>query len=372
MILMFSGFEAGNREELGPVGTGFTIQTTTKRTGAYALKLNPVTTGLGYVQINSPGADGSLTGGFGTDCRVQFYLYVAALPTANSEPLCGFSTASVFTLYCGLRSDGKLELFGPTYATSLGVSTTVLSVDTWYLIDLKKTYTGADWDYELRIFDAATGTGGSEVSGNTDTLSGTSVGNIGLGKCENKNGKGYEIYIDDLAISSGAYIAHPFQVEAQLPSADGTYTSWSGDYTAIDEVPFGTDYQSSSTLNAKDSAVCGGFSNTDTILSVKANHAAVRGISSALLQCFIRSNTTEVATTAVTLGGTIACYAQLFQTNPDTLGAWALAALNALELGVICAAARASRWHNAQIHALFGYIPPVTGGRVMIAYNFGG
>jgi len=374
MILMLTGFEGVNVEEIGPAGTGATIQNTIKRTGDYALKVNPVTSGLSYRQVNSPSSDGTILGGFGQDCRVQFYLYVSAFPASDSEPILGFSTGSVFDMFLGLRDDGRLELFKAPYTALEGATGdyTVLSTDTWYLVNVRKTYIGDSWDYELAVYEASSGDGYVEVLGNTTEFTGIETGNLGVGKCENKNSQGYEIYIDDLVVTSGTFLAHPFQIECKVPTADGSYTAWTFDYTRLDEVPWSTDARESSTLDAKASVVCGGFTNTASILAVKVNNGAQRGLSGAYLKTFMLSGAAELSTLSAALTASIQCYSKISATDPNTLGAWNLASVNALEVGVTNGAARRAYWHNAQIHVLFGTLSIPSSSRPMIAYNFGG
>ena len=158
-IIGLCGFETGDTvQAIGVAGT-HDVQGTVKRTGAYALRCNPTTTGVGYVGLGGynpkPAAYNAATAYY------PFLFRYATKPASNSEPLfTAASTTGANKFHIRINSAGNLSAHN-RFGTLMATGSTVLAVDTWYRIDAK-VGTGASAAWEVRI------DGVSEISGTGD------------------------------------------------------------------------------------------------------------------------------------------------------------------------------------------------------------
>lgn len=329
------GFETGDASAARSTGGTFSIQGTTVRTGAYALRVNPTTTATGVFRIGKHAATGA-----GTDINVattyvRFYFRIATAPASLSEEIFSLTSTSGGSMKCAVRldSDRKLSFYNQANVL-VSTGATVLATDTWYRIDVKAgNGTTAAW--EVRI------DGVSEISGTADLVAANSS-NCRIGKQTNRNGQTIDVYYDDFAVADDDY-PPAGAIEGMIPNADGNYTAWTAsagsDYQCVDDVPHNsdTDYISSSTAAqvttaALESAASAGISGT--VNAVKALVIVRAGSGSGGVQQRTRSGSTDLDTTTMTTSTTYEICAQVHNTDPATSAAWLLAALDSVEVGV--------------------------------------
>lgn len=400
-VLWFTGFEGGTTtdEPFGgaPVGSVVSVGTSYARSGDFGCRLNAAVgaTGSAFFRACS-NTDGSIASGFAADTRINFWIKVITLPTdakATVEEMFLNSNrgGSYESLTLTIDSDGKIGVYicdtdaSPPSNTLLGRSSTAINDGVWHAVQLKDDYTGGSptHDYELIIDDV------SEVSGSTSSIATNNVANIYIGKYVDKfDDKGYDLYIDDVAIASDAYVTYPYSIERVVPDSAGTYENWSrtgggsNNWEALDDltggviVPDGdTTYLSSSVSDERESVLCESCTSVSLgkqIAAVKTSYVVKRGGAGDQTKFFIRDSggTNRDTSSAITVTSAYKAYATLWETNPATGAAWNAAEINLTELGMlnINPEVWATRWSTGQLHILYGGLA----GTPMIAYNFGG
>lgn len=335
-VLNLCGFESGNANEASSTGGTFSIQSTTKRSGGYALQVNPTTTGTGFYAFSGFLAGGAQAGNFNVAIMYyRFYFNYATKPAANNEIIArALDTGGATKVTVRIDSSGNLSVWDRS-PTALGTGSTVLSAGTFYRIELKVGTETADVNndgvWELKI----NGTSEISGSGNTSTVNNAT---IQLGKAANANSNTIDFFYDDFVADDAAYPGAG-QIFRMDPDGGGAYTAWTGTYADIDEVPHDTDttYITSSTTGEAETASLESGATAGLVgtpLSVKAM-AIVRDEGGAsAIQVRLRSNTTDTDTTNADPGATYVTRGRIFNTDPATSAAWVASALDALEVGV--------------------------------------
>lgn len=248
----FFGLETGDLSEITSVTGTVTAQSTTVRTGAYALRCQATLTATAFASITCA-----------VNVKVlRFYFRCASLPAAAERIM---DTAPCRIL---LNATGVLDLQN-TAPTSLGTSSAgAIVAGQWHRIDFKLTDTGDGARTATAAVDGVQfGTGSTSIATSTA---------LRLGKNLDVNGSTIDYFYDDAAVSAtiADYPLGAGQIVARQPSTGGTptYNTWtksSGtDAGALwDDTPFGTTdaCNSTSTVNAMaQTATLSTFGSTQT------------------------------------------------------------------------------------------------------------
>ena len=208
-------------------GGGLSIQTGTVRTGTYALKVAPTAGGTDIFQVQNSNSHSQY---------IRFYFNKSANVTGvdNSVCLLADSNNAVIFAYIFTNTNGTLGLaYGDTSGgfTQIGSNSSVLALNTWYLVELHVDDTGGlgSTVCEARLNGVvfATGTESILTTGNGGVPNGfTLIGDQVLGN--NATGTWF---IDDLAIndSSGTnQNGYPGigAITRITPNAAGDANSW--------------------------------------------------------------------------------------------------------------------------------------------------
>lgn len=328
-----------------------TVITSAKRSGSYSLRTAPSasTQGVGYTFATADTAD---------DFYARAYVYFTTRPNANSPILVFRDNAG--TNQASIRYDNTgntLELWNEEDTAQIGSdSTLTISVNTWYMIELKidattigSTVLGA----RLNGVEFATNTvnhanGVRELQFGVITTSATA-----------------DIYWDDIAINQGIGATQntypgPGAVVHMQPNATGDNTAWNVsiscaavDYTCLDEVPPNdvTDAVGSSTANQQEennleTSASAGIGTNDTItlaavgvrfnLSAAGTQGAIRvTLRDNTLEPLIESHSIPInSTTWTTNGVASANYPLTAYTRPSRTDAWTLSALDSTQIGL--------------------------------------
>lgn len=256
--------------------------------------------------------------------------YIATGYTSGVAPHTYYNNAGTAVVRLHAVSAGNLTLQwwdGATW-TSLG-SGTAMTADTLYQIDVHIEVAGGstiiEWYRDKVLIDSATGAY-SSIS-DIDYWVWTAIGTTG-----SHRGTYSQIVVSDVSSLN-------FKYKLNVPTGNGANTSWTGDYTAVDEIPYNvSDYIYSGTANQVETFTAA--ARTFTGYSVKAvviDYFALKGSSgpSQIQSAFRIGSTDYFGSTRGLLHG-FTGLEDIYETDPSTGLTWAPAdaASAALEFGV--------------------------------------
>lgn len=325
------GWEGGDTSEVLANGGTFSVQSTTKRTGTFALRCNPASNTAGFNTFGRISVTG-LHGGM-SDVTEQFYTFYfrfGSIPsgTVRFAKVGVAGGAELVRLNCD--SSGNITITGTT--TSSVIAT--ISAGTWYLMELRAT---------ISATCGAKINGGSErtVTGNANASN-----HLCLGREITTEAVAFDCYYDDMSINNTAP-SGAGEVRQILPTGVGNYTGWvtgtGTTFAECDEVPHNsdTDYiavPSTEGNTAKTFAMqdCITVGIVGTIRCVK-NTAVLRTestTSSSSIGVRIRSGSTDNNSSASEVLTTYQRISKMHDNNPDGSVPWTRSALDAVECGV--------------------------------------
>lgn len=340
--IYFTGFEAGNIEEIDGSSGTVSVQSSIKRTGAYALRVNPTLSGTGFGIIASLTGAGASTSANAATAYVRFGFYYATLPALFTEEI--FRARNGATLKASIRIDsaGKLNFYDSTN-TLIATGATVLSASTWYRIEVKITTSASTTDWEVKI------NGTSELLGSNFSavnLLATNNTRWNFGKSVNSNTQSVDFYFDDIFVSDSAYpgdggcvVSVPSSAgTSQTGTAVGAATHWQ----AVSEVPEDGDTSYVQTDGTATDAETNTVQN-HTALSITGTVNSVRGYilvkrdggTNGSVKHRLRSNTTNSDATGGATGASYGFQSIIFDTDPATSAAWSLSGLDTLQVGCV-------------------------------------
>lgn len=344
----FGGFEEGDTGSVQNCSGTRAIVTGPVRTGTYSFRINPTTTGTGTCSIRGYSTTGSAPAN-GVDSAVAYYrtyFRYATKPASNDEEIAVVvDTSAVAKLYLRLNSAGNIVAYDSTN-TAVATGATVLSVNTWYIIEIS-VGTGATSNYEIKLAqDSATLLDpATELSG-TGAFGTTNNGGFALGKVTNRNGNSVDFFYDDYFVSPTAYPG-PGGTKILKPAADGTnqtFTIGAGagsHYQIVNTIP--TDGDTSYLL----SDLTVGHLETEAITStatagvsgiingVRSSASVKRdGASNGSVMCCIKSGATTDCHSSSSISSSYVMLHKLYLTDPNTGSAWTTINLDAVEVGL--------------------------------------
>lgn len=327
------GFETGDINEAGTITGAFvTVQSTIKRSGSYALRINPGTGNTSYYRVASPSLAGLTTAITSSQIYCSFYFYYTTKATSgNAAPIFATNTgSSANRMETRLTGDGTLAVYDASLNLQ-ATGTTVLAVSTWYRIDVLST-AGASAAYELKI------NGSTELSGTMDQSANANFYAV-FGKTSNPGNQAVDYYYDDVWIDSSDYAPPGYRIGIMKPASDDS-TTWSGTYADIDEVPISTsDFISSNgisnaTYNMQ-SLLSASIPVNISIHSVKAyTYSAEILPTSNTFSIGIRSGSTNSMTTNSNPNASAVEVSKIYTVDPNTTATWTTLGLQAAKLRV--------------------------------------
>jgi hypothetical protein len=285
----------------------------------------------------------------------EVVLGVAIKPTAhtgayNSTPI-AFGSASQWEMGVALNTDLTLQPFvvnsgsfypgGDSYYTLLGTATVAtLQVGVWSYLEVRMKCDGSTGTCIIRL-------NGIEVKNLTglDTLyTSATLTRIALASRASAH---QTLDYDDLVVmnTTGA-VNNDFlgdvTVTALYPSGAGTTSGWTpsagSNYQNVDETPANddTDYNSTATLNAKDTYAMQDCAAGADIRAVQILAAVRKGAEGpGQVKLVTRSSSTDYDGAAQGIGGTSYSYVrEIRETDPATAAAWSESGWNAVEIGL--------------------------------------
>lgn len=368
-VVQICGFETGDATEaVSTNGTFDAGYTAVKRTGAYALRVNPTTTAAGSVEFRR----GSLAN-LGNSVFVRIYFRYATKPAANHEPILTIiNTVGALKFELRINSSGNLLGYdsGVAAITDGTGAAATLAQDTWYRIEVNLNEVGAgDTDTVTVKVD-----GVDDITG-TDDFGANEVLGVWPGKRTNRSGQTVDFFYDDISIDTANYPGAG-QVSIMRPDGDGNVTVWTvgagagADWTNIEEVPNDGDTTyllSTLTINEASTVTLESASSagiTGTIAAVKAVAVMKRdGAGNGTAWVRIRAGGTDSDAGSFTIGSTYnAAGANVRDTDPSDSTAWTLSDLESLEVGVKEGEVT-DRTRATAIYAMVDYVPGAASNR---------
>jgi hypothetical protein len=328
----FTGFELLAAEGTTSGSSLTYVSSPTKGSeGALRANLSESST-ANYVQLGTSAQWGASTapvadtGSFAqaTLC-MHFHFRFAANPGATATIL--QNANADFKLQ--LDSSGQLVLLNQTGATVY--TSSALSTGTWYWIGLK-IVVGDSGAYDLRLNGTSLSSGTSDFYGSTATHTTLRLGVIPASSLT------LDAHFDNFVVSD-TLSDNQLIVKRLDVVGNGANTAWTGDYTAIDEIPPTTsDYISNNTNTAKESydfeACASSASVVSDPLCVKLVVNAVRGsTSNGAIKLLCREGTTDNTSGSYTTTSTNTRIGLIQPTTPGA-SAWSTTNLDSSEWGV--------------------------------------
>lgn len=287
---------------------------------------------------------------------IEFALNVVTLPTVGqSEEILSVYTALVsgfqkLALRINSHTGGHyhLDLYDRD-GVLLASGTTELATGGFYWVGLTYTDssgpTAADGTYTVQLC-AAGGTPAVEYSGTNGKFRLVMGGVVYSGNRVRRATSAFSIRVDDVVFDSEGFNGESYVV-VMMPTGQGNYNQWVGDYTAVDEQPpDGVDYIYEHRTGRKESYVCADLPSpaagmVHSILAVKGYWQSLWELftsGSDILGYFIRSAAVDYSSDDDWFTdsdyGFWTPRQVLWRVNPAASTAWAVSAVNVLEVGI--------------------------------------
>ena len=342
------GFETGDLNERGTTaGSSVNVQSTIKRSGSYALRINPGALNTSLYRVGSPGTNGTIGTIVTTDIYFGFYFYYVTKPASSNEPLASTNTgSSTLRLELRLNSDGTLSVYDQA-ANLITTGSTVLDASTWYKIDIRSSV-GVSAAYEVRINNTV------EMSGTADQSASANFFVV-VGKSAIRGSQAVDFYYDDLWVDTAGYAPGSYNIGIMKPMSDST-NAWIGSYADIDEVPIDvanyvvSNGTSAATFNMQTFADTG-IPDSCTIHVVKGySYGADTDNETNSYSVGVRSNVTNSMTSNFNTTNTAVEMSKITTADPNTSTTWTKSGLEAAKIRLNEANASAD---NMRVYAAF-------------------
>lgn len=349
--LVSSGFELNtltNGLEVTGSGTTPSISSTTFRSGAYALRVNPTAaTRVTYFQYADTAAEQAI--------YFRFALYIATSLGATTTI---FETNDNFKggspkVGIKMTSGNVLQLWNLEDSAQVGSDSGALSNDTWYEIEMKMDSTTlASTAIEARL------NGSSFASGTINLTDSSQTARLGVPASAT-----CDLFYDDVAINdTSGSVQNSWPGSGKIihlyPDSAGDSTLFTRDgadsganWSQVDEVTpnDATDYNTSTTLNDEDMFNCAASGLTSisvNLVAVGVRFAGSAGSANPTFKTQIKktasgtvaqsADITPAGTTYTTHTASVASavrpYSLIAYTDPDA-GAWTVSTLDSMQIG---------------------------------------
>lgn len=349
------------------------IQSTTKRSGNYALRVNPTTTGTGAVfiskQVFTDWLSSPLTTAFNlSTVHVRFYFLVATAPSSyeqatNTQPA---DKAAIYVQSSGAGFIFRVKDSGGTNYDNA----TILNLNQWYRIEMT-IGNGVGTGTIILLVDGVQWV--NTVTANTTNVF---MDFFKLGKVADTNGQSVDFFYDDVSIDDAA-LPGPGSIVMLYPNAAGTDQTWTVNGAAThfgcvddwnrqngddDETTYlsvslsGTQAEENSCLD-----FTGNFSAQSIVcllaVLVQRNSSGSVNVGTPRL----RSASTNSDGTAYNPGAAYTTRYRLFTTDPATSAAWTASGLDSVQIGFVKTQSQARAMRMTASAVIVEYVPLAAG-----------
>jgi hypothetical protein len=309
--------------------------------GSPSITTGSARTGLNGMQMSNTGSNVAKNIGNKVTIISGCGIKVVALPSSSPSTLIGYADSGTTQIDVRITPGGLLQL--TRNGTVLATSTSVFSTGVYHYVEFKGTIDPSAGLAEVKV----DGTVFATFTGNTRSTANSFAGSVYLGQFGGANGGTYnfdDFYICDSTGSFNNTYLGAIAVKCILPTANGTTNNWAIGGGS----PAATNWQSVDE-NPPDDATT--FVDSATVGQIdRYTFPAVTGSTVAAVVVNLRANISVAGTRAIravtksgsTLGDngsdlslttTFGDYQGIFETDPNTSAAWAVAAVNAAEWG---------------------------------------
>jgi len=319
-LLNYCGFETADLTTETAVFSGSpTLQSTVTHAGEYALRSNNL---AAEVHLRGLASDGKVAElGRTAATYYSFYIRIDTLPSGDAAPARVDSSGGTTVGQVNISSAGAVTATGTGNSASAG---TITAGSGWHRIDLMILSNGTS-SISLDGGSAQTFTG---VNATQDRI-----------KLGSQTASGQDWYIDDVFIDDAGFTTAVSIVRLDV-DGNGTDTGWTGDVTAVDEIPHdsGSTVINSTSTSAAETFTLESVATAGAQAPFSVKQGAVMAESSStttLAGLRLRSGANTSDTTAVDVGTTAyVLFARVFNLNPDGSVAWTDTSVDAVEAGV--------------------------------------
>ncbi len=250
----------------------------------------------------------------------------------SGKPIWNFRNVSTLVVELILLSTGALRV--TRNGTVLGTSAGGVIVDgVWNYIEMELTRNASTGAYNVYVNGASvlSGTGANTGSLDIDNMN-TAFGNDGVNQLYD------DFYVTNVATKLGESRIDTIRPNADTADKDWARSTGADNYALVDETTYNgdTDYVSSATPGDLDIYGVTDLSFTpatvravQTTMVARKDDATSRSIRTKLKSGATTSNgATRSMTTSYVVSGDI------FETDPDTAGAWSASSVNAAQVGI--------------------------------------
>lgn len=295
-----------------------TLSSTQARTGSYSYRLS------GNTYMNVPYAANATI-----YARIALYLTVGNIAYIYFKD----GTTNHITLY--ITQTGVLNVYRSTN-TLLYQYSNVVNFGAWNVFEFKLTVNDSTGALTIKL------NGGTIVEAtNIDTRNGANAQTDNITISADASSAGY-IYADDIVVDNAAFPGLG-GIVVLSPTGNGTYTSWTNDYTYVDDNPPDDDtsyiYTDATVTGTKENFTCDdlptGFASVPRIGLV--TKAKLDGAGAGNIKNTLRSGGSDYEGSSVALSTSYTWAKSYWDTDPADAGAWSKTKVDALEVGVISA-----------------------------------
>ena len=337
-LINFAGGETSNQREANANSGTWSLQTSVKHSGAYAYRINPVTTAIGYLQFVALSTSGITSNPNVAKMRTTLWLRIDTAPASNHELIFvqrdTTNAADKFSL--GVNSSRNVLCFDKD-GTLVQTGTTVIALSTFVCLEIECN-NGTSGDYIVRLAEVV------ELSG-TCNQSATNCGAIRVGKVANLNSNSVDYYFDDIVLDDSDWHGD-IGIAPRRPISNGSTSQWdqgtAADYTPVDEVV--PDDDTTYIMNqlalgqvhlfgletCATAGIAGPIKASKTIARAKENISVTSSFA-----IRVRSSATNSDTSGRNIGTSYDEIMKINTTDPATGSAWTESGLNASEAGVL-------------------------------------
>lgn len=335
--LFITGMEGGDLGIWSVAVGDVTVNAAIKYSGSYSLKVNVATNTNAYVRRN-----------IATLSTIYFKLMIDIASFTASGTTIGLlvlrNAAGAAQISLAMdRTTLALKVFRGTRSagTLIGTGTTAINTGTWYQIEGQITINATTGVAKIKV------NGGAEeinFSGNTRGGADDNIDVVEVGISDGPSGvAAYLFYADDFVLDNAAYPGNT-KIQALVPNVAGSSSQWTSsdgvpNYQDVDEIPASdADLVYTNAVSQIDlyglADLAGAVQN---ILSVQAEVRCTRqgNPTPTQIQPGIRTGSTNYfgASQSVPFINYQSLF-KIWQTNPNTLVAWQISEVNALEAGM--------------------------------------